>query len=57
MPQLSPKEIAAIVKEAMRQNASEGGHERARKLTKKRRSEIAQQAANARWSKVKPQGT
>lgn len=32
--------------------ASEGGRARAKKLTKKRRKEIATNAAKARWSKV-----
>lgn len=32
-----------------------GGKARAAKLSKKRRSEIAQNAANARWKRVRPQ--
>jgi len=33
-------------------NASRGGNQRAKKLTKKRRKEIATKAAKARWSKA-----
>lgn len=53
MKTLTDADVAAIVKEAIRQNASAGGHERAARLTKKRRVEIAKQAAAARWSKAK----
>lgn len=37
----------------IKQMASAGGHARAKKLTKKRASAIARQAANARWRKEK----
>ena len=36
--------------ERLMDGASEGGKARAKKLSKKRRSEIARTAANARWS-------
>lgn len=39
--------------EKLLDGASRGGNSRAKKLTKKRRKEIATNAANARWSKVK----
>jgi hypothetical protein len=35
--------------------ASMGGHARAKKLTKKQRSESARKAVNARWKKKKTQ--
>lgn len=38
----------------VKQLASMGGNARARKLTKKRQSEIGRNAANARWKKRKP---
>lgn len=37
--------------ERMLDNASRGGNRRAKKLTKKRRKEIATKAAKARWAK------
>jgi hypothetical protein len=44
---LTEKQIA----EARKVQASEGGVARAKKLSKKRRSEIARNAARAKWSK------
>jgi len=49
--ELKPDEIAAIVNIARREIAADGGRRRAKKLTKKRRSEIARIAARARWAK------
>lgn len=40
--------------EKLLDGASKGGKARAKKLTKKRRSEIARNAANTRWGKSKP---
>ena len=37
--------------EELLNSASDGGKARAKKLSKKRRSEIARNAANARWGK------
>lgn len=37
--------------ESLLDGASKGGNARAKKLTKKRRKEIAQKAARARWHK------
>lgn len=39
--------------ERLMDGASDGGHARAKKLSKKRRKEIATNAARARWSKMK----
>jgi hypothetical protein len=46
-------EIAGVADslEALLDGASKGGVARAKKLTKKRRREIAQKAAKARWAK------
>lgn len=43
-------EIAGCLEEMVNE-ASAGGHARAKKLSKKRRSEIARNAALARWGK------
>lgn len=50
---LGDSDMAAIADrlERLMDGAVEGGHARARKLTKKRRTEIARNAANARWHK------
>jgi hypothetical protein len=44
-------EEASIPREVFTKSGSEGGKIRAQSLTKKRRSEIAANAARARWSK------
>ena len=47
------KEMIAVADslEKLLDKASAGGNARAKKLSKKRRSEIARKAANARWKK------
>lgn len=47
------EEVTAIADslERLLEGASKGGRQRAKTLTKKRRSEIARNAANARWNK------
>jgi hypothetical protein len=44
-------ELAGSLQELL-DSTAKGGRARARKLSKKRRSEIARNAARARWSKV-----
>lgn len=39
--------------ERLLDGATKGGNNRAKKLSKKRRSEIAKNASNVRWAKVK----
>lgn len=53
-PKFQP-EMSAVADslEAMLDGASKGGTVRAKRLTKKRRKEIATKAANARWGKGK----
>lgn len=46
----SPEDVQAFKRVATNYGAR-GGKARAKKLTKKRRQEIARQAAQARWSK------
>ena len=52
---LAKLSVASITPEERREHGSKGGaiggHARAKALTKKRRSEIAQAAAKARWAK------
>jgi hypothetical protein len=51
---LSPEEIQRIAGSLLgKKYGSKGGKNRAKKLTSKRRSEIAQKAAEARWKKPK----
>lgn len=47
------KEVAAVADslERLLKGATKGGNARAKKLSKKRRSEIARKAAQARWGK------
>lgn len=47
------KEVAAVADslERLLKGATKGGKARAKKLSKKRRSEIAREAARVRWSK------
>ena len=53
MPELTPdgKNAAAVALSKL--GASKGGEARAKKLSKKRRAEIARKAAKARWGKPK----
>lgn len=52
MKKPSPQELAETLFREMRQQlASKGGAGRAKKLSAKRRSEIAKKAAAARWKK------
>jgi len=53
-----PAEVLSFFKAEGRKGGLEGGKIRADKLSPKRRKEIAQKAAQARWGKrKKPQGT
>lgn len=47
----SAKELEHVVRIVRHELNSRAGKARAKKLTKKRRQEIARQAAQARWSK------
>jgi hypothetical protein len=50
---MSEQPSPEAMKAAARALAAMGGAARARKLSKRRQSEIARLAANARWSRVK----
>lgn len=52
-PAALKKDMTAIADslENLLDSSSRGGRERAKKLSKKRRSEIARNAANARWAR------
>jgi len=46
---LSPGERQEVLQLLSQENGAAGGHARAKRLTPERRSEIARQAAAARW--------
>lgn len=50
VPEVDPKKKAAI--ESGRKGGIKGGKARAKKLTAKKRSEIAKKAAQSRWHKA-----
>jgi hypothetical protein len=53
-PRIRSAKIAKVVMlEVSRMLGRQGGHQRAKNLTKKERSEGARRAAKARWSKRK----
>ena len=50
--QIATQEIAELLPSNKRQSGKAGGKSRAKKLAPNRRSEIARQAAQARWASV-----
>ena len=49
---LTPEQRSAIASALGKLGGRKGGLERAKRLSKKRRSEIAKKAARTRWSKI-----